>query len=83
MPGLEAVTKKTAAQGVEFEFGEEGAQSLLVARTDAELFGLEGKRNVNVNGREPLREDRLLAEFFEPFAELPLLLGGMVERIFQ
>src|ERR1019366_9209506 len=81
--GFEAVAEEAAAEGVEFEFGEDGPERRLVAGTDAEHLGLEGERDVDVDGGEAFREDRLVAEFLERFAELPFLLGGVVERVFQ
>src|SRR6202044_3372506 len=80
---LEAVAEEAATEGVEFKFSEEGAQSRFVARADAEDFRLERKRHVDVNGRKAFGEEGLVAEFFERFLELALLLGGVVESIFQ
>ena len=62
---LKAIAEKAAAEGVEFQFGEDRPQGRLVARADAKFLRLERQRDVDVDRGEPLGEERLVTEFLQ------------------
>ncbi len=81
--GLEILAEKPAAERIKFELAEERFQRLVIARAYEQLVRLERDRRGRVDGDEPFRQKRLLAEFHQRFAQLALLLRRMVERVFQ